>query len=120
MKTERPRLPPEKGKELVGLVLGLAAILLLVALASYHPADSSFLHQTNVETGVRNLIGPVGSQIAAVAFGSLGLAALLVPVLLGLAAWRRLRRYRPAPVAGRAIGACVVLIFLPALLQQMV
>jgi S-DNA-T family DNA segregation ATPase FtsK/SpoIIIE len=102
---------------LVGLVLALAAILLLVALASYHPADSSFLHQTTIATGVRNLIGPVGSQIAAAGFGSLGLAALLMPVLLGLAAWRRLRRRGLAPVAGRAVGACVLLIFLPGLLQ---
>ncbi|MFQ5351393.1 MAG: DNA translocase FtsK 4TM domain-containing protein, partial [Thermoanaerobaculia bacterium] len=101
----------------MGLVLGLAALLLLVALASYDPADSSFLQQTTVETGVRNLIGPVGSQIAAAFFGSIGLAALLVPVLLALAAWRRLRPRRQAPVAGRTVGALVLLLFLPALLQ---
>ena len=102
---------------MLGLGLGLAAILLLAALGSYHPSDPSFLHQTTVASGVRNLIGPVGAQIAAGGFGALGLAALLVPLLLGIAAWQRLRRRAPAPVAGRAIGAAVLLISLPALLQ---
>ncbi len=88
-----------------------------MALASYDPSDPSFLHQTTVESPVRNLIGPAGSQIAAAGFGSLGLAALLVPVLLGIAAWRRLRPHRRAPVAGRTIGAFALLVFLPALLQ---
>jgi S-DNA-T family DNA segregation ATPase FtsK/SpoIIIE len=113
----RPHLPPGKGQELVGLVLALAAILLLAALASHHPSDPSFLHQTTVRTAARNLIGPVGAQIAAAGFGTIGLAALLVPLLLAVAAWRRLRRRRSQPVAGRAIGACVLLLSLPALLE---
>ena len=88
-----------------------------MALASYHPSDTSLLHQTTVESPVRNLIGPVGSEIAAAGYGSLGLAVLLVPTLLLISAWRRLRRHRQEPVAGRAIGASILLIFLPALLQ---
>ncbi len=102
---------------MVGLVLAVVALLLLVALGSYHPTDPSFLHQTTTADAVRNLIGPLGSQIAAAGFGSLGLAVLLVPVLLAIAAWRRLGRRRRAPVAGRTIGAVIVLTFLPALLQ---
>ena len=117
MKARRPALPPEKGKELLGLVLGVLAILLLVALVSYHPADSSFLHQTTVNGPVRNLIGPVGSQVAAAGYGALGVAVLLVPVLLAVAAWRRLRPRWRQPIAGRAIGAGVLMVFLPALLQ---
>ena len=100
-KAERPRLPPGKSKELVGLVFGLLAVLLLVALVSFHPADPSFLHQTTVEGSVRNLIGPAGSQIAAAGFGSLGLGVLLVPVLLGIAAGF-VNLFRITAAAGRS------------------
>ena len=92
----------------MGLVLAVVALLLLVALASYHPTDASFLHQTTAADAVRNLIGPVGSQIAAAGFGSLGLAVLLVPVLL--AVWlldrfrRRDLRLVPSPANGPALA----------------
>ena len=101
----------------MGLLLGLAGLLLLVALASYHPADPSFLHQSTVGGPVRNLIGPLGSQIAAAGFGALGLAALLVPLLLLVTAWRRLRRDRREAVAGRTVGGILLLVALPGLLQ---
>ncbi len=112
-----PSLPPEKGRELVGLALGLVGLLLLISQLSYHPADSSFLHESTAERPVRNLVGPVGSQLAAASFGLLGLPALLVPLLLLVTAWRRLRRRPRRKVAGRVFGAVVLLASLSALLQ---
>ena len=44
-KRARPKMPPAKGSELMGLVLATAAVLLLASLASYHPSDPSFLHE---------------------------------------------------------------------------
>ena len=89
---DRPKLSPEKGRELVGLLLLTAGILLGASLASYPPADPSFLHEPAAGTvGVHNWIGAVGAQISALVFGFLGVAGLALPLGLLVAAARRLR-----------------------------
>ncbi len=112
------RLSPEKGAELVGIVLLVVGLLLAASLAFYHPEDPSFLRQTTDAAEVSNPIGPVGAQIAAAAYGFLGLTALLVPVLVLLAGWRRLRRNVWPRVVGRGIGAVLLVASLPGLLQH--
>jgi len=119
-KRARLELPPGKGEELLGLVLLTLAVLLAVSLVSYHPRDPSLLHASSEPGRVRNLIGPVGAQGAALAFGLLGLPALLLPVLLALSGWRSLRHGRSERSPLRLVGALVVLASLPALLQETV
>ena len=116
--SERPKLPPEKGREIVGLLLLTVAILLAASLASHSPSDPSFLHQPGAGVrGVRNWIGSFGAQLSALLFGFLGFAALTLPLGLAVGAWRRLRRTPPPRVVGRGFGFALLLLALPTLLE---
>ena len=115
---ERPTLSPEKGSEILGLLLLAAGIFLILSLGSHHPQDPSLLHRVPAEAAhARNWIGAVGAQISAAAFGFFGLTCLLIPLFLLLAGWRRLRRNGARKVVGRGIGAALLLAATPALLQ---
>ena len=117
-KRPRPKLPPAKGSELLGLVLATAALLLLVSLASYHPADPSFLHELPpARARVDNLAGAFGAEVAALLLGLLGTTALLLPLGLGVAAWAMLRRRERQRVAGRGTGFALLVLSSPVLLQ---
>jgi DNA segregation ATPase FtsK/SpoIIIE, S-DNA-T family len=117
-KRARPKLPPAKGSELLGLVLATAALLLLASLASYHPADPSFLHELPPSRArVDNFAGVFGAELAALLLGLLGSTALLLPLGLGAAAWTLIRRRERPRVAGRGTGFALLLLSLPVLLQ---
>ncbi|MFQ5526543.1 MAG: DNA translocase FtsK [Thermoanaerobaculia bacterium] len=111
------KLPPGKGSELLGIGALLAALLLLTSFVSHRPTDPSLLHQTTGEAVIRNWIGPVGAELSALGFGFLGLAAFLLPILLGVAAWRRLKRQTGPLVFGRGLGGVVLVAGVPGLLQ---
>lgn len=111
------RLSPEKGSEVLGTIFLVIALLLATALISHYPSDPSLFHQSTQTTTVRNWVGPVGAELSAIAFGVLGVAALLMPVLLFVAAARRLRRRATDRVIGRGIGGGFLLVALPGLLQ---
>jgi S-DNA-T family DNA segregation ATPase FtsK/SpoIIIE len=113
----RVKLPPGKAEELFGIVLLTVALLLAVSLASYNPRDPSLFHASSEPARVHNLIGQVGAHAAALSFGLLGLAALLLPVFLVAAGWRLVRRAGRDRSPLRLVGALVVLASLPALLE---
>ncbi|HEX9942639.1 MAG TPA: DNA translocase FtsK 4TM domain-containing protein [Thermoanaerobaculia bacterium] len=115
---ERPTLSPEKGNELLGLVLLAAGVFLVLSLGSHHPQDPSLLHRVADEAvHPRNWIGAVGAHISAAAFGFFGLTCLLIPLFLVVAGWRRLRRRGARRVVGRGFGALLLLAATPGLLQ---
>ncbi|HZI63858.1 MAG TPA: DNA translocase FtsK 4TM domain-containing protein [Thermoanaerobaculia bacterium] len=114
----RARLAPGKGHELAGFLLLLVGLLLGISLGSHDPRDPSAFHQTEAPGApVRNLIGSVGAETSALFLQLLGLTSLLVPLLLLVAAWRRLRRRASDRVVGRGVGAVILLGSLPGLLQ---
>lgn len=71
-------------QEITALVFIAAGVLLLLALVSYTPADSSSASPPN--DPVVNFIGPVGAFTAHGLFIAFGLASYLFPLLLFLAA----------------------------------
>jgi len=115
---QRVEISPAKGSEIVGFLLAVVALLGGASLASFHPSDPSFLHRTTPPAPpVQNWIGAFGAQVGAAGFGLVGWACLILPPLLAVAAWRRLRvRARPK-VVGRGLGATLVLLTLPGLSQ---
>ncbi len=116
-----PALSPEKSRELLGILLVALALFLGLALGTYHPEDPSFFHRTISDASrTRNAAGPVGAEIAALAFQFLGASCLAVPFFLLVGGWRRLRRRNGEKVVGRGIGALLLLAALPALLQVLV
>ena len=74
--------------ELIGILLIATAVLMLLALASYSPLDRSLNTAANPPMGrpAHNWIGLVGAYSADLMLQSLGVAAFLLPVLLGLLA----------------------------------
>jgi DNA segregation ATPase FtsK/SpoIIIE, S-DNA-T family len=115
---ERPTLSPEKGSEILGLLLLAAGVFLVLSFGSHHPQDPSLLHRVPTEeTRVHNWIGAVGAQISAAAFGFFGLTCLLIPLFLLLGGWRRLRGKGMRKVVGRGFGAVLLLAATPALLH---
>ncbi len=116
-KAKTEKLAPEKSHELVGIALLVVGAVTLVAVLSYHPLDPSFVNPVDDDVRPRNLIGPVGAQLSAVFFEFIGLTALLAPVFLLVAGWRRVRHREQVRVIGRGLGVAIVLVCLPALLQ---
>ncbi|HET9390696.1 MAG TPA: DNA translocase FtsK 4TM domain-containing protein [Steroidobacteraceae bacterium] len=78
------------------IALGVLALVVFVALATYSPDDPGFSF-TGSSSAVHNRIGPVGAWVADVLFFLFGRPAYLFPVVLGLACWYLLRRQRTEP-----------------------
>ena len=113
-------LPAGKGVELGGLLLLALGALLLLSLLSYRPSDASFL-RSGVDSGdTKNLIGPVGAQVAAAGYGLLGFAVVAVAVaILGLG-YRLVRARRSFPSLLQGAGMVVALAALPTLVDLVV
>jgi DNA segregation ATPase FtsK/SpoIIIE, S-DNA-T family len=114
---ERPTLSPEKGNELLGILLLAVAAFLVLSLGSHHPQDPSLLHRVPADARAHNWAGAVGAQVSAMAFGFFGLTCFLIPFFLLVSGWRRLRRRDAPRVVGRGFGALLLLVSTPALLQ---
>jgi len=96
------------------IALGVVALVVFVALATYSADDPGFSFTGN-STVVHNRIGPVGAWLADVFFFLFGRPAFLFPVMLGGACWMLLRRDRTethsrANTAVRIAGFVMVLI----------
>src|SRR5581483_5235309 len=78
------------------IALGVLALVVFVALATYSPDDPGFSF-TGSSQVVHNRIGPVGAWVADMLFFLFGRPAYLFPVVLGLACWYLLRRERTEP-----------------------
>ena len=72
--------------EFLGLACGLAGLALLVALASYDPADPSL--NTATTRRAANLVGPAGAMLADLLLQGFGWAGALPGVALLAWAWR--------------------------------
>ena len=91
--------------ELGGLALALAGVTLLVALASYSPADPSL--DTAVRGGTHNLAGPLGAVIADLLLQLFGVAGALPGFALLAWAWR-LAAHRGLAIAPLRLAALVL------------
>jgi S-DNA-T family DNA segregation ATPase FtsK/SpoIIIE len=103
----------------IGLLMIVAALLLLLALLSYHPSDPSLntaaIPQITITAHpAQNWIGVVGSWTSDLLLQTIGISALFLPLLgmsLGIA-WFSSRSAGSA--VARLIGIVLVLLFLPA------
>jgi S-DNA-T family DNA segregation ATPase FtsK/SpoIIIE len=121
MKPIRIVLSPTRNRPLnivLGLMLALAALLLLLALATYHPSDPS-LNTASGEAGphaVRNWIGLCGAWVSDLLLQALGVTAFFLPLWLGGLGWSWIRS-RPGGLAWlRWLGTVLALAFFPAVL----
>jgi S-DNA-T family DNA segregation ATPase FtsK/SpoIIIE len=111
-------LSPEKGNEIFGVLLYAVVILLTGSLLSYHPLDPSLLSNPgDGEAGTHNFVGPFGAQLAALCFALFGLTSFLLPLLLAMMAWRRLKGLETVDGTSRAVVLFALAPALPAMLQ---
>jgi S-DNA-T family DNA segregation ATPase FtsK/SpoIIIE len=119
MKTIRLVSTPTRNRrlnEIIGMVVLVGAALLLLALASYTPADPSFNTVGHYVTGrpAHNWTGIVGAYLADAMLQLIGVAAFFLPLVLGRLGicWMR---SRPAgsPLA-KTIGLGMWVVFAPA------
>jgi S-DNA-T family DNA segregation ATPase FtsK/SpoIIIE len=123
MKPIRIVLAPTRNRPLnifLGLVLVLAAMLVLLALATYHATDPSWNTASATEpSAVRNWIGLFGASLSDLLLQALGVTAFLLPLWLGGLGWTWMRS-RPGGSAWlRWMGAVLALAFTPAVLALM-
>jgi S-DNA-T family DNA segregation ATPase FtsK/SpoIIIE len=102
----------------LGLVLVLSALLVLLALATYHATDPSWNTAAGA-TGpgaVRNWIGIFGASLSDLLLQTLGITAFFLPLWLSGLGWTWMRS-RPGGLAWlRWMGAVLALVFTPAVL----
>jgi len=102
--------------ELIGLMVLVVAGLLLLALASYHPADPSFDTVVGSTTArPENWIGVVGAYISDLMLQLEGGAAFCLPLLLAALGWTWMRSMPAGSPWAKAIGALLTLLFVPAI-----
>jgi len=75
--------------EFVGVLSFAAALLWLIALATYNPADPVWFFTAGVTGDATNLAGRAGAFLAYLSYQALGYAAYLLPVLGAAIGWYR-------------------------------
>jgi len=115
MKPIRIVLSPTRSRPwnvFLGLVLLLASVLVLLSLATYHPADPSL----NTATGMpaRNWAGLFGASLSDLLLQSLGITAFFLPLWLGGIGWTWMHSRPGGSCVLRWVGTILSLAFLPA------
>jgi S-DNA-T family DNA segregation ATPase FtsK/SpoIIIE len=111
--------------ELVGLLLLLAASLLMLALVSYHPTDKSLDTVSSVAASapgayaVKNWTGPAGAALSDLLLQVEGVTAFALPLLVGLLGWAwissRTRSQTAANPWIKVAGIALILVSAPLL-----
>jgi S-DNA-T family DNA segregation ATPase FtsK/SpoIIIE len=119
MKPQRIVYSPTRSRrlnEMLGLIVVVAAGLLLLALVSYTPSDPSF-NTVGGAAGAHpahNWTGLIGAYVSDLLLQSLGIAVIFLPLMvlrLGIS-WMRSRRF--GSTTAKSIGLVLWLIFAPA------
>ena len=121
MKPIRIVLSPTRSRPLnifLGLVLVLAALLLILALVTYHPSDPSLNTATGLAAphAVRNWIGLFGAWLSDLLLQTLGFTAFFLPLWLGGLGWTWMRSRPGGSPFLRWTGTFLALVFLPTVL----
>jgi S-DNA-T family DNA segregation ATPase FtsK/SpoIIIE len=111
-------LSPTRSRPLnlfLGVVLLLVSLLLLLALATYHPSDPSTNTATPVaaDHAARNWVGLFGAWLSDLLLQTIGLTAFLLPAWLGALGWGWIRSRPGGSVWLRWVGTVLALAFLP-------
>jgi DNA segregation ATPase FtsK/SpoIIIE, S-DNA-T family len=103
--------------ELIGLILLVAAALLLLALVSYHSTDPSFDTVGAYVTGrpARNWVGLVGANISDLLLQIEGVAAFCFPIYVGALGYTWMRSRPTGSPKTKLAGLVLCAIFTPAL-----
>ena len=112
-------LSPTRNRALnmfLGLVLSLVSVLLFLALATYHPSDSSINTASGADPAhaVHNWIGLFGAYLSDILFQAFGITVFLFPLWIGGLGWNWIRSRSGGSAILRWMGTALAVIFLPA------
>src|SRR4029453_16480644 len=99
-----------------GVALFAAALIWIVALASYEPTDPVWFFSTGAHAAPANFAGRVGAFGAELSFQLFGYASYLVPALLVVTGWNYFWCLRLDAAATKATGAAMLLACISAFL----
>jgi len=121
MKTIPIALSPTRSRALnvfLGMVLSLVSVLLLLALATYNPADPSLNTASGADAPqvVRNWIGLFGAYLSDLLLQFFGITTFLWPLWLGGLAWSWMRSRSGGSALLRWMGFILATICVPAVL----
>ena len=94
--------------EVLGVALFGAALIWLVALASYEPNDPVWFFSTGVETP-SNFVGRVGAFLAELSFQIVGYGSYLLPAIIAIAGWHYFWCRRVRAVYTKVTGAVLAM-----------
>ncbi len=97
----------------LGLVLTLVSLLLIMALATYHPSDPS-LNTAASPLAPQNWIGLFGAWLSDLLLQTFGVTAFLLPLWLAGLGWTWMRSRSGGSVFLRLVGSILALAFVPA------
>jgi S-DNA-T family DNA segregation ATPase FtsK/SpoIIIE len=103
--------------EAMGLLVLVLAAVTLMSLASYTVQDRTWFHHQPADVPTSNWFGRVGATWAEALLQIFGATALMLPVLLVVTGWQRMRSDGNRFEGGELIGFGVLLLFLCALLD---
>jgi S-DNA-T family DNA segregation ATPase FtsK/SpoIIIE len=76
-----------RASEFVGVALFAAALIWIIALASYEPADPAWFFSTGAHAAPANFAGRVGAFLAELSFQLFGYASYLGPAAMVIVGW---------------------------------
>ena len=97
--------------EFVGVALFAAALIGVVSLASYEPADPVWFFSTGAHAVPANFAGRVGAFLAELAFQLFGYASYLVPAMLVVVGWHYFWCRKVDAAATKAAGAALLRVY---------
>ncbi len=112
--------PHPIGKEILGIVFLLTAIIVGGSLVSYHPADKLFWNVTGPVGKAHNLFGTVGAHLAGGLFFLLGFSAFWLVIILLAMTYLSFRGHGPShPVITASASLALPLSFAGILCLQL-
>ncbi|MEW5807747.1 MAG: DNA translocase FtsK 4TM domain-containing protein [Acidobacteriota bacterium] len=103
-------------KEISGVLILGAAIVLLIMLLTYNPSDPSPWNNQSARLRPSNWFGRVGANISETLFQFLGFSSLLIPFALFIAGWNLIRKEEPGRNLSASAGFIVLILFLASFL----
>jgi len=120
MKPIRIVLSPTRSRPVnifLGMTMLMAAVLLFLALATYHATDPSLNTATDPATHIAlNWTGLFGAYLSDLLFQTLGITAFFLPLWLGEIGWTWMHSRSGGHAILRWVGTVLTLLFLPTVL----
>ncbi len=82
---------PDKSREVVALIYFFCALIFLLSLVSFNPADPTIFNASRASSSVHNILGLFGAHLAWIFYNFFGIASFLIPLALIIMGIRRLR-----------------------------